>query len=244
MTIANDLATKGFVLYRNFFDDAEISIMEKEILSKEHLCNKVNLGKVLPNAEEQLEDCQKILTSQKVKEKLAFIDDLYLTSITQAHINAFSNWHTDAGEAYGYYADVNSPEYHVYKMIFFTTKTDKSNCFAVVEGSHLNKNKQGKEILLETNPGDIVIFDTRLKHRGEIASPIFKLVYYLSKLLNYKPQISIDNNFISKLTKFLRIILKRPNRISLQFVFGKNNNLIKEYEKRAKEVEKANLAIS
>ena len=108
--------------------------------------------------------------------------DWYITNHADLHTNALSGWHKDDGMSYGnggYFKEklyhVNDP--NVFKAaIYLQDHHDFEDGLKIIPGSHrTEKIQSGKEQHMSVNQGDVIIFDTRLSHTGQI-NPIPKAI--------------------------------------------------------------------
>lgn len=103
--------------------------------------------------------------------------DWYITNHADLHSNALSGWHKDDGMSYGDGGYFNRGAYDlvdpkVFKVaIYFQNHSDFNDGLTVVPGSHRSEkiyDKTSPSTHLDTEVGDIVIFDPRLSHTGQL----------------------------------------------------------------------------
>lgn len=100
-----------------------------------------------------------------------------LTGHCDLHKNALSGWHRDDGTSYndgGYFGDTKpdytTPDMGVFKVAVYLQSHDKFEDGITVEpGSHIHKARDPlKAKYLNTSLGQVVIFDQRLWHTGQL----------------------------------------------------------------------------
>lgn len=104
--------------------------------------------------------------------------DWFLTGHCDLHKNALSGWHRDDGTSYndgGYFGKPN-PDYRtmdlgVFKVaVYLQSHHNFEDGITVEPGSHIRDRRDpSKESYLRTKLGQVVIFDQRLWHTGQIA---------------------------------------------------------------------------
>ena len=156
-----------------------------------------------------------------------------ITGHADLHLNALSGWHRDDGTSYGDggyfgYLDYKSSNTGIYKIaIYFQSHLNFEDGLTVIPKSHINSEFDTNNPLhINSELGDIIIFDPRLIHTGQV-HPIPKA---LSKDgLNFYNE---NENFLghlnsspSKINKILRdeFIRLRGDRMSLFFTIKLND---------------------
>ena len=102
-------------------------------------------------------------------------DEWFLTNHADLHTNALSGWHKDDGMSYGgggYFKraayDLVNPK--VFKIaIYFQDHVDFNDGLTIIPGSHRTSAiRSGNELHLNTQVGDVIVFDVRLSHTGQL----------------------------------------------------------------------------
>ena len=136
---------------------------------------------VLANAVHLLPALEDYVSSEKLINVLnhAFSSNPYcFTSHSDIHVNSVSGWHKDDGK--GKYFEgcdgyTNSNECQVFKVALYLQNCSTSGGLSVKAGSHssgysqfgMDYNSDDPEVYLPSSPGDIVLFDVRITHKGD-----------------------------------------------------------------------------
>ncbi|MDA8907430.1 phytanoyl-CoA dioxygenase family protein [Planktomarina sp.] len=136
---------------------------------------------VLANAVHLLPALEDYVSSRNLIKVLnhAFSNNPYcFTSHSDIHVNSVSGWHKDDGK--GKYFEscddyTSSSDCQVFKVAFYLQDCSTSGGLSVKAASHasgyskfgLDYNSDHPEVYLPSLPGDIVIFDVRITHKGD-----------------------------------------------------------------------------
>ena len=147
------------------------------------------------------------------------------------------NRHDKKDEVKEYKLDWN-PDFKVVRIGLYLTDNKKhSGALAVKAGSHKVQNlKDGKIVVVENNPGDLVIFDVRITHCGNfpVLRPIFKWIP-LTWLRPYDYWYRDYNPLITKIPRKIKyflndLLVKLPifypfdkNRMAIMNGYGVDN---------------------
>ena len=213
----SELKNKGYITINNFYSITEIIKMRKIILynmlikknmlllgnnsgSKPDFLKDKNFKDLIPLL--KLNDIHKIM-------KDIFNTPFHLCFHNDIGINRIVNWHKDTlNNQYKIYqtkniwSEYNGEKHEIYKvLIYLQDHRFDNNGLTLIEGSHLIPEiKIDNPKTINNKIGDIIIFDQRITHRGQ---------------LNMNNTI---NNTINN------------NRILISIGFGKNNIFTKEFE--------------
>ncbi len=122
-------------------------------------------------------ECEKLIA---IISEVFESEDWFITNHADLHFNALNGWHKDDGMSYGDGGYFGGPGYHidepnVYKIaIYLQSHKDFDDGLTIVPRSHRTQiiRDDSSEIeYLEVEVGDILIFDARLSHTGQL-SPI------------------------------------------------------------------------
>ncbi len=115
----------------------------------------------------------------------------YLTNHADLHTNALSGWHKDDGMTYGNGGYFKRPAYDledpkVFKVaIYFQDHIHFNDGITIIPKSHrIAEIRSGDVLHLETLMGDVLIFDPRLSHTGQIKPIPDPLTRYGEKTIN------------------------------------------------------------
>ena len=230
----------GFVIYKDVLDKNFLKKFRKNVtddlrkFGKHQGFNKTALKQ--PNAAVLMPCLKDILSHPQIINKLKnFISDkIVFTFHAEAHLGMLSDWHKDdgtlGGKSKGYFGEwtYGNSEVQVYRVALYLQDHLKNSAgLSVVPGSHKrspNENS-GEPITLNTNLGDIIIFDPRLTHSGQkdvIPLNWNRKNYWVKKILNILRKVP----FLGKiLSTFIKIIYNRiyGEKASVFFAYGANN---------------------
>ena len=139
-------------------------------------------------------------------------------------INLYTSWHKDRlnNNWHGFYRNYEkySPwsdnNYNIYKCLIYLQDHSNSSSLNVIPFSHKDKNiNTSNQEVLYTNIGDIIIFDQRLKHKGNNKDKFIKRI--IKSFIEDKNIILITVGFGNKYSKHLEEFKKgtliRQNRV-------------------------------
>ena len=161
-------------------------------------------------------------------------DDWVLTGHCDLHKNALSGWHRDDGSSYGdggYFGvsplDYNTVDLGVFKVAVYLQEHESFEDVLTLEpGSHL---RDTQDITLAqyipSKLGQVVIFDQRLFHTGQITRIPKALTRKGRSVLSKVPDITIDHNdfvvkYSSRSEESFRSL--RGDRMSVFFTVRRN----------------------
>jgi hypothetical protein len=145
-------------------------------------------------------------------------DDFIFTGNGDAHMNMLSWWHKDTSEGAG---GCFAPGYftrqtcRVFRIGIYLQDQKRHGLTVRRRSHHSASISHGEVETLQTNAGDIVIFDIRLTHAGQFADCFEQLLLRTSHLLR---QERMFMKFRWAYNKFLQ----RPDKLSLFLTFGAN----------------------
>lgn len=182
-----ELKEKGYIIIKNFYKKEDIIIMRKIILHNMLIKkNMMILGERSGSKPDFIRDTHftDLIPLLKLNDihnvmKQIFQAPFHLCFHNDIGLNRIVNWHKDTlNNQYKIYQKTNiwqdhDGEHHeIYKcLIYLQDHTFDNHGLCLIEGSHIEPfintdNKRMKQI--HTSPGDIIIFDQRLTHRGQI----------------------------------------------------------------------------
>ncbi len=154
----------------------------------------------------------------------------FITNHADLHSNALSGWHKDDGMSYGNGGYFRESLYHienpcVYKCaIYLQDHIDFNDGLTVIKGSHRIPNiNKGIQEHISIKKGDIIIFDPRLSHTGQV-SPIPRALTEKGKFFieNIESEIAEikENSSLTNSVKEIKLLeLFRQNTGTRQSVF-------------------------
>ncbi len=233
----------GFVIYRNVIDINLLKSTKSSVikyLKKNGLRNGTALTQ--PNAAIYMSFLKEIFSHEGIIEKLKFLigDNIVFTCHCDAHLGILSNWHKDdgtlGGKSKGYFGEwtYEKSDCLVYKVaLYLQDHYRNSGGLSVIPGSHKTSHQdtKGQKITLNTNAGDIIIFDVRLTHSGQkdvIPLNWNKKNVWLQNFLNFLKNIPLIGKVFNSFIKITYNKLFGP-KAALFFTYGANNKWTKKF---------------
>ncbi len=203
--LLQDMERDGFILLRNVLTSDEIDKMRSaiyEYLNNNDIAHKGFLGDkksgrwslVQPDALNLIPDMRWILRNSLIKDVMTLLlgETPAYCHHSDAHFNWIGGWHRDSIAKASYFDfcannDIFSEEattgYRVYKVaIYFQDHTQNKGGLNVCPGSHRcdgPKTDFPNEQHIDTRKGDVIIFNTKLYHRGLTDKQIVKSPAFL-----------------------------------------------------------------
>jgi hypothetical protein len=184
MSLKEDFATNGYVMLKGAYTTDEIMsirmLMMEQFLTHGGFAGRIESirSSVIPDAGNKNGRILDIVLSEPVKAAMRELieEPIYYLHHSDIHLNWTGGWHRDSIDKPTYYdflkTDIWAPEnrdnYQVYKVaLYLQDHSDNDDGFHVVPGSHKYRSpSRPSEVALRSSIGDVVIFDTRLIHRG------------------------------------------------------------------------------
>lgn len=176
------LLNDGYIIGKEIISAKTISFLEKHAkLHKNHSGIHKHSGVRQPHAFRKAPFTIEIFNEKKLINLISEIfatSDWYITNHADLHSNALSGWHKDDGMTYGnggYFGEelyyLENP--NVFKVaVYFQDHRDFEDGLTIVPGSHRESavhDSTQRDLHIETNVGDVLIFDPRLSHTGQLA---------------------------------------------------------------------------
>jgi hypothetical protein len=218
----SELKNKGYIIINNFYSITEIIKMRKIILYK--MLIKKNMLSFNNNSgskpdflkDQEFKDLIPLLKLNDIHKimKDIFNAPFHLCFHNDIGINRIVNWHKDTlNNEYKKYQtknlwlEDNGEKHEIYKvLIYLQDHRFDNNGLTLIEGSHLiSEIKIDNPKTINNKIGDIIIFDQRITHRGQLNIDI-------NRIINNRILISIGfgkNNIFTK--EFEEGTIKRQN---------------------------------
>lgn len=177
--LKDTLNEKGYVLVKNLFSDQESQKVKNIIRDYFNVNKKDDNTGVLPDAFYYLPKLSDIFQKKELVEIIQAIcdNDAHYTHHSDIHFNKTAGFHRDSiynKRNYMYaFSKKNvfkDQDYAIYKIAWYFqdySSTKNNDGLTVIPFSHIDENAVPEnEIKLETKPNDIIIFDTRILHKG------------------------------------------------------------------------------
>ena len=221
----------GFVIARGLLESAEIARLRAALL--DHFSRQwepEGLGCHQPRAALEIPSIGWIFShpgiAATVKELTGSPTPVFTTNC-DAHMNMLSWWHKDTGEGLGgcFEGDYfNRDTVRVCRAgIYLQDHETNSHGLHVRTGSHHTKDlKHGPAVTLHTRAGDVVFFDIRLTHAGQLADPVEKLLLRAERRLPHPAIAPLLKNAWSR-------ALGKPSKLSIFATYGAPNADTEQY---------------
>ena len=176
------LRSDGFIVYKNLLKKEEIDNLRSFIIKylKEGNGFKNAGGYAKPDwvNDKKCESIMWLLNDKRIDKilKESIGEDYIFLEHNDIHMDRIVGWHKDrlsgAGKKYekhNPWSIVDGEKQQIYKLnIYLQDHSGDGHALAVKEKTHLNENNNGKEIVLKPEIGDVVLFDQRMTHRGQV----------------------------------------------------------------------------
>lgn len=248
-SFCKDVREKGYVVIPGFFSREEMSQLES--LHEETLTfpntqiGRVPNSKIHPDAfNYNLKLAKFILGSEKVKN--VFKDVIGEKPTYMHHSDCHQNWsggyHRDSIDKPAYlgfepnflYSEHANDNFGIYKMAIYLTESE-SEVFRVLEGSH---NKPGSrerflenEVKIKASLGDVVVFDTRIYHRGvlnkEVSNDLNRRAIFFTLGKNNEYSRNFSNGTVWRQNKTLKVDEYSLNTELKNFLIDNEYSIVK-----------------
>jgi hypothetical protein len=237
-TLACDLETKGYAVVRDVFTAGEIASL-RGIVDRHFAAGK-GVGRVVgyvqPNAAIAVPDLAWLWGQDKVVALLRRAlntEDIVFTGHCDVHRDARFRWHKDSGPRAGDYFNgdyFGADDCRVYKLGIYLEDHVGGDCgLKVSPASHRSPAMSAQPpVSLDTRAGDVVLFDVRLSHCGQVPDLVERGLSLTSRLLGVS-QGAPGSKFFSRVhARYLRALRRRP-RQSVFFAYGWPNQFTQDY---------------
>ncbi len=232
------LTDDGILLVRDVLSADEIAKLREIVTS--HLTasgRRLSLGKTQPNASLQVPELSFLFAHPKIVEimsRLLGSDNVVFTGHCDIHMNMLSGWHKDSGETVpgGYFKGdyMDAEDCRVYKVAIYLQDTGERDSFSARLGSHRKADlTSGELVKAYSRRGDLVIFDVRLSHTGQLPDLVEKTLKAASLGLNCGSRDKEDNRAVSALKQAYWKLMGRRNRLSTFFTYGADNRFTEDF---------------
>jgi len=159
--------------------------------------------------------------------------ELRFTGHCDIHRNIVSGWHKDSGETYGGYFTGDyfaADDCRVYKAAIYLQDAGERDALRVRLGSHRSADLlAGREVKVLTKRGDVVFFDVRLNHCGQIPDRIERGIQLVAKVATRGSRAKQEPTWVSGLREAYLRARGREDRLSVFFTYGAANRYTEEF---------------
>lgn len=230
MNNKEQLKTKGFVILKDIYTVEEVKDLRR-ILSNHFKKNGISIheGKAQPNALLHVPELKKYIFNDKIINALKELldeEELMFTFHSDIHKSLKSGWHKDDGtsQGLGYFGEYtyDYEDCRVIKLgVYLQNHHKNKSGLTVRPGSHRHKELFfGKEEYAPTEIGDVVAFDVRINHTGQINPTPYPFLNRIISKFNINPRRA------KKVSDKLF-----GDRYALFFTYGKNNHFTETFAK-------------
>jgi hypothetical protein len=226
--VQRSLERDGFAVIRGILEAQEIDRL-RAIVRDHLLCDgvRLGLGKSQPNAAIMVPQLGSLFANERIIRLFKSIlgdDQVVFTGHCDIHMNMLSGWHKDSGEGVGGYFRgdyFTARECRVYKVAIYLQDSDSRTGFVVRRGSHRSSALMGgEELRVDTRVGDIVVFDVRISHAGQLPDLLEKALKACNLVLARGDRTKHDSRLIGACKESYWRLLRRPERMSIFYTLG------------------------
>lgn len=228
----------GIFVVRNVLSPEEVDRLRDTL--RRHLTTngvRLSLGKTQPNAAAKVPDLAFIFAHPRIVQVITQVlgeSNVVFTGHCDIHMNMLSGWHKDSGETVpgGYFTGpyMASPDCRVYKVAIYLQNTDLRDGFTARLGSHHQPDLSiGEKVNAQSRIGDIVVFDVRITHTGQLPDTVEKGLKGLSRVINKGQRDKQDPSWITRLKARYWKAIGRRDRLSVFFTYGAPNTFTYDF---------------
>ncbi len=229
--LALSVENYGFAVIKGLVSPNRLEALRHELVDGvQRMGIPLQLGYTLPGAASVLPGLADLIASDEVIHCFRAAlrqNNIVFTGHADAHLDLLSGWHRDSGETVdGGYFDagyMTDSECRVYKAALYLQDTDLTDALKVVPGSHKGAHSDAAPEALTTSIGDVVIFDVRLKHAGNLPERWERVLQLVARHHRSLLGRHAESPLWADLRARLRSGRSRETRASVFFTFGADN---------------------
>jgi hypothetical protein len=228
------LAIEGAVLIRGLLSPEEITQARKEVRGRLAAGGEpIQLGRTQPNAAILAPEIGWIISHPKIVQlfKAVLDDDMVFTGHCDIHMNMLSGWHKDSGEHIGGYFKgdyFSADDCRVFKAAVYLQDATTGDGLTVALGSHRHAGHKGNVVWVPSKAGDVVLFDVRISHTGQLPDTIENTIKAASRIGGQRKDRH-DPAWATLAKQTYWKVIGRRDRLSVFFTFGAANNFTREF---------------
>lgn len=212
----------GYAVIRNLLQPEEIARLRDSLRAHFERSGRIEgLGLHQPGASTSIPDIEWVFAHQGILDAMKGIarsDHLVFTGNADAHRNMLSWWHKDTDEARGgclpgdYWS---AREVGVYRAgIYLQDHHEDGHGLKVRPRSHRTRSPhEGVVEVLDTRAGDVVFFDIRLSHAGQLPDPVEYALLRVGRFLRTPSPARAMKEVWGR-------ALRKPSKMSLFATYG------------------------
>lgn len=232
------LDSDGIFVVRNVLSEEEVGRLRDSV--RQHLTRtglRFNLGKTQQNVVEEVPELAFIFSHPRILQVAKQVlgeSNVVFSGLGDVHMNMLSGWHKDSGETVpgGYFTGpyMTSPDCRVYKVAIYLQDTGRRDGFTLRLGSHRHADLSTGELTnARSRLGDIVFFDVRISHTGQLPDPVEQGLKGLGRVVNKGQRDRQDPSWVSRLKASYWKLIRRRDRLSVFFIYGAPNSFTYDY---------------
>ena len=229
------LRDAGAFLVRGVLSPEEIQLARRQVNENVDAAGRpISLGKTLPNAAILSPEINWLVAHPKIVNifKDVLGEKAVFTGHCDIHKNLLSGWHKDSGEHIGGYFSgdyFSAPECRVYKAAVYLQDATVDDGLTVRLGSHRTSAHQGVECWIPSKAGDVIFFDVRLSHTGQLPDTIENVIKAAARIRSKEDRH--DPRWATNLRSAYSKLRGRRDRLSVFFTYGYLNDYTHEFAK-------------
>lgn len=243
----------GFVVLQEVFTADEIARMRRQVETYLEASGvRLGLGRTRSNIAADDADLAWVFGDDRIIQAIHWsleAQDVVFTGHSDAHMNMVAGWHKDSETRYGSYFSkpcIGADECRVYKIgIYLQDHSQNGTGLKVRRGSHKVGNlTEGDLVTINSGVGDIIIFDVRISHCGDLPDGVETVLQKVSRILKGRNPQKQDPDLFVRIREHYVKMRRDQQKMSLFFTFGVDNMYTSDFSHNnmRRQAEQARLA--
>ena len=224
-TVAAELVNNGFAVFQNVLTQQQVADLRTAL--QEHFARAGEYaygGLTQPRGMQAIRKVAEVVLAEPMLDMMrqcAYPHAPVLTGECFLAVNTLARWHKDVTKGMRLGNDIYSdPEFRVYKIGIYLQDQpeDATEVLKVVPGSHMNPEytcTPAKPLAIRT--GDVVVFDVRIDHAGQMPTVAQRMAHRLAKGVGPWTRTDPDALFAKGRRTFGR---RKNDRMGVFLTFG------------------------
>ncbi|WP_372001793.1 hypothetical protein P7L68_22355 [Tistrella mobilis] len=238
--LRQSIEANGFVVLKEVFSPAEIARMREQARGYlEARGLRLGLGRTRSNVAADEKALAWVFGHDRIIQAINWSLDqskVVFTGHSDAHMNMVAGWHKDSETRYGSYFSkpcIGAESCRVYKIgIYLQDHSNNNTGLKVRRGSHKVANlSEGELVTLYSGLGDIVIFDVRISHCGDLPDGVEKVMQKVSRVLKGRHAQRQDPDLFVKIREAYVKMRRDEQKMSIFFTFGMDNIFTSDFSR-------------
>jgi len=234
--LQNAMTRDGAFVVRNLLSVSEIARLREQVRQRlVRSGRRLSLGRTLPGAASASELSWALSHPRIVAvfKALSGSTSTLFTGHCDIHMNMLSGWHKDSGETYGGYFTGDyfaADDCCVYKAAIYLQDAGERDGLTIRCGSHRTPDlNAGTDAKLLTRRGDVVFFDVRINHCGQLPDLVETGIKAAAKVATRGSRIAQEPPWASRVRDLYWRVTGRDDRLSVFFTYGASNRYTEEF---------------